>query len=118
VFDGLTSRALPIVILSALCGVGSLVLLLRRFHRGARLLAAGAVATVVIAWGVAQWPYLLPTSEKVAAGAAPDATLQAVLLVFAIAAVVVLPSLALLFVLDQKGLLPGEGTEQPEPSEA
>jgi cytochrome d ubiquinol oxidase subunit II len=116
VFDGLTSRALPIVILSAVCGVGSLALLLRRFHRGARMLAAGAVATVVIAWGVAQWPYLLPTSLKVSAGAAPDATLQTVLLVFVIAAVVVLPSIGLLFVLDQKGLLPGEGVETPAPS--
>ena len=29
VFDGLTSRALPIVIISAICGTGSLVLLIR-----------------------------------------------------------------------------------------
>ena len=35
-FDGLTSRALPLVIISALCGIGSLVLLLRDAHRGAR----------------------------------------------------------------------------------
>ena len=40
------------------------------------------------------------------------------LLVFVLAAVIVLPSLGLLYVLDQKGLLPAEGTEQPEPSEA
>ena len=118
VFDGLASRALPIVIISALCGTASLVLLIRRAHHLARLLAAGAVATVVIAWGVAQWPYLLPTELKVSAAASPDGTLQAVLLVFLLAAVIVLPSLGLLFVLDQKGLLPGEGTEAPEPSEA
>ena len=36
-FDGLiTGRALPLVIVSALCGLGSLVLLLRQNHRGAR----------------------------------------------------------------------------------
>ena len=40
------------------------------------------------------------------------------LLVFVLAAVIVLPSLGLLYVLDQKGLLPAEGTDQPEPSEA
>ncbi|MCJ7438873.1 MAG: cytochrome d ubiquinol oxidase subunit II, partial [Acidimicrobiia bacterium] len=62
VFDGLTSRALPLVILSAICGVGSIVLLVRHQHRFARLLAIGAVASVVIAWGVAQWPYMLPES--------------------------------------------------------
>ena len=32
VFDGMTARALPLVVLSAVCGVGSLVLLLRRAH--------------------------------------------------------------------------------------
>ena len=40
-FDGLTSRGLPLVILSGLCGLGSLVLLVRENHRGARLLAIG-----------------------------------------------------------------------------
>jgi cytochrome d ubiquinol oxidase subunit II len=111
VFDGLTARALPLVIASALCGIGSLVLLLRRTYRGARVLAIGAVTTVIVAWGVAQWPYLLPTSLKVADGAAPDGTLQAVVAVFLIAAVVILPSLGLLYTLDQRSLLPGEGSE-------
>ena len=36
VFDGLTSRALPIVIISAICGIGSLVLLIRNAHHLAR----------------------------------------------------------------------------------
>jgi cytochrome d ubiquinol oxidase subunit II len=118
VFDGLTSRALPIVVVSGLCGTASLVLLDRRSHHLARILAAGAVATVVIAWGVAQWPYMLPTELKVSAAAAPDGTLQAVTLVFLLAAVIVLPSLGLLYVLDQKGLLPAEGAEQPQPTDA
>jgi cytochrome bd ubiquinol oxidase subunit II len=111
VFDGLTSRALPLVIISAGCGIGSLVLLVRHAHRGARVLAIGAVASVVVAWGVGQWPYLLPTSLKVSQGAAPDGTLQAVMFVFVLAAIIILPSLGLLYALDQKGLLPGEGVE-------
>jgi cytochrome d ubiquinol oxidase subunit II len=110
-FDELTSRALPFVVISAICGVGSLVLLIRHAYRWARVLAIGAVATVVIAWGVAQWPYLLPQSLKVSEGAAPDGTLQAVLVVFVAAAIIILPSLALLYTLDQKSLLPGEGAE-------
>ena len=108
VFDGLASRALPLVVVSALCGIGSLVLLLRQSPRGARLLAVGAVASVVWAWGVAQWPYILPTSLKVSAAAAPQATLTAVLVVFGVATVVIVPSLAFLYVLDQRGLLPEE----------
>jgi cytochrome d ubiquinol oxidase subunit II len=111
VFDGLASRALPLVVLSAVCGTGSLVLLARRSPRGARLAAIGAVASIVWAWGVAQWPYILPEHLKVSAAAAPDATLASVLVVFAVAALLIAPSLALLYVLDQRGLLPGEAAD-------
>ena len=107
-FDELTTRALPVVILSGLCGVASLVLLLRRAERGARILAIGAVAGVVIAWGVAQWPYILPTSLKVVDAAAPSGTLTAILVVTAGFALIVLPAFVLLYVLDQKSLLPEE----------
>jgi cytochrome d ubiquinol oxidase subunit II len=105
VFHGLTSRALPLVILSALCGLGSLVLFTRASHSGARLLAMGAVATVVLGWGVAQYPYILPTSLELSDAAAPDATLWSVVIVFVVAAVVILPSLGLLYYLDQRDLL-------------
>jgi len=109
VFHGLTSRALPLVLLSAVSGVVALALLLRAATGGARALAALAVAAVVGAWGVAQWPYLLPTSLKFSAAAAPSSTLTTILVVFGIVLLVVLPSLVLLLVLDQKNLLPGEG---------
>jgi cytochrome d ubiquinol oxidase subunit II len=112
VFHGLLSRALPLVILSALCGLGSLTLLLRRESSRARVLAMGAVASVILGWGVAQWPYILPTSLKVSAAAAPEGTLAAVLVVFVVAAIVIVPSLALLYTLDQKDLLaPSEPEE-------
>jgi cytochrome d ubiquinol oxidase subunit II len=111
VFHGLMSRALPLVIVSALCGLGSLVLLMRSNHSGARLLAMGAVATVVLGWGVAQYPYILPTSMKLSAAAAPDPTLWSVVIVFVVAAVVILPSLGLLYYLDQRDLLGSPVTE-------
>lgn len=111
VFDGMTARALPLVLLSALCGAGSLLLLVRRSARGARLLAIGAVASIIWAWGVAQWPYILPTSLEVSAAAAPSATLTTVIVVFGVAAAVIGPSLALLYVLDQRSLLPEEGVD-------
>ena len=105
-FGELTSRALPLLLLSALCGTGSLLLLLRDATRGARLLAVAAVAAVVIGWGVAQWPYLLPTSLTVFAAAAPSGTLTAVLVATGLAAVLVLPGLILLYSLARRGLLP------------
>ena len=112
VFDGLTSRALPLVILSAVCGLGSLFLLLRGGHRFARLLAIGAVASVIWAWGVAQWDYILPETLTVSDAAAPSATLWTVLIMFGVAAVLIIPSIGLLYSLDQRGLLPGEGAER------
>ena len=107
VFDGLTSRALPLVALSVVAGVGALVLLLRRAHRGARLAAVVAVAGVVVAWGVAQWDYLLPETLTVSAGAAPSGTIAAVLAATALAVVVLVPSFGLLYVLDQSRCSPG-----------
>ena len=111
VFHGLTSRALPVVIVSVLCGLGSLALLWRGRAQTARLLAMGAVATVVIAWGVAQWPYMLPQSLKVSQAAAPDATLTTILVVFAVAAVTILPSIGWLYYLDQHSALGTEGAD-------
>lgn len=109
VFDGLTARALPVVILSVLCGAGALLLLVRDAARGARLLAIAAVASSIAAWGVAQWDYILPESLTFSAAAAPSGTLGAVLVAVVLAVLLVLPGFALLYVLDQRGLLPEEG---------
>jgi len=104
-YDRLTGPALPLVVASGLAGLATLLLCTRRLHRGARVLAMGAVAAVIWAWGVAQWPYVLPTRLTVAAAAAPTATLVAVSVAFGLAVVICLPSLALLYVLDQRSLL-------------
>jgi len=113
VYDGLTGDALPLVIVSALCGAAVLVLLRRGARRGARALAVGAVTAVVWGWGVAQHPYLLPKELTIDAGAAPSATLTSVLIVFGVAVVLVLPSMALLFTLAQRDVV-AEG-EAPRP---
>jgi cytochrome d ubiquinol oxidase subunit II len=115
VFDGLKSDGLVLVLLSGVCGVAVLVLLRRGAQRGARVLAAGAVASVVWGWAVAQHPNLLPPSLTVADAAAPSETLKVLLIVFAIAVLVILPSLGLLFTLVQRNLV--EETSQPERAE-
>jgi cytochrome d ubiquinol oxidase subunit II len=114
-FDGLTSRALPLVILSAVCGLAALWLLTRRARRGARLAAVGAVASLMVAWGVAQWDYLLPETLTVSAAAAPSGTITAVLVATGLAAVLIVPAFVLLYVLDQKTLLPEESMPEPTP---
>jgi len=108
-YDGLTSRGLPAIIVSALCGLGSLVLLMQRRPQWARVLAAGAVATIVLGWGMAQWDYVLPQTLTIAQAAAPSGTITAVLVATALAVVLLGPSFVLLYILDQRSLLPGEG---------
>ena len=110
-FDELTTKALPLVILSAVCGIASLILLVRDATHWARLLAIGAVASIVIGWGVAQWPYILPETLEVADAAAPSATLGALLVAAVGAVLIVVPGFVLLYTLDQKDLLPDEGVD-------
>jgi len=111
VYDGLTSEALPLVIASLVFGLGALVLLWRGDRHDVRPLAVAAVVAVIWGWGVAQYPYLLPTALTISAGAAASETLTAVLVVFGAAVVIVLPALGLLYFLDQRSLL----EEEPEP---
>ena len=105
VFDGLTSRGLVPTVIAALASGGTLVLLALHVLRGLRALAALAVGGIVIAGGAAQWPYILPTSLTFSAAAAPKDTLVTILVVTVLAALIVLPGFALLFVLDQRDLL-------------
>jgi cytochrome d ubiquinol oxidase subunit II len=55
----LRGRAVPVVAASALAGVLGIVLLQQRRWATARWAAVVAVAAIVVAWGVAQYPYLL-----------------------------------------------------------
>ncbi|HET8566427.1 MAG TPA: cytochrome d ubiquinol oxidase subunit II [Solirubrobacterales bacterium] len=105
VFDRLTSQGLPLVVLSLLCGAVLLAVLLRGGRRPLRPLAAGAVVAVIWGWAVAQFPYLLPTSLRIDQAAAPGPTMTIIFIVFAAAAILVLPSLGLLYTLSQKELL-------------
>jgi cytochrome d ubiquinol oxidase subunit II len=114
IYDGLVGDALPLVIVSVVCGAAVLGILWRGGRRGSRPLAVGAVVAVIWGWGVAQHPYLLPKSLTISQGAASEPTLDAVLIVFGAAVVVVLPALGFLYTLTQKSVLEGE-TEAPAP---
>jgi cytochrome d ubiquinol oxidase subunit II len=105
VFHGLVHEGLPFVLLSGACGIGVIVLLAKRITLGTRGLAVAAVVTLLAGWGVAQYPYLLPTSLTITAGAGAPGTLTWVLVVLLIALVTVVPALLLLFVLDQRDRL-------------
>ncbi|KRA38368.1 MULTISPECIES: cytochrome d ubiquinol oxidase subunit II [unclassified Nocardioides] len=98
---GLEGRAAPLVVLAALAGLGTLVLLWRRQYAVSRLTAVVAVASVVSGWGVGQYPWLLVDEVTIVDAAGAQATLQALLVAVAVAVVVVVPPLAYLFKLTQ-----------------
>jgi cytochrome d ubiquinol oxidase subunit II len=98
---GLVGPALPLVAVAALAGVTTLVLLYRRRFSIARITAAAAVGSVVAAWGVAQYPWLLVDQLTINAAAGAKTTLAALVVVIALAVVIVLPALAYLLRLTQ-----------------
>ena len=105
----LTARGWPLVVASGILGATALALLWRDQPRGTRACAVGAVVAVLAGWGVAQYPYILPPSMTFADAAAPAGSLEALLVIFVVAALVIAPSLALLYGLDQRDRLKGHG---------
>jgi cytochrome d ubiquinol oxidase subunit II len=106
VYDGLTSwPGIALVILSGACGLVALGLLIMGRNVGLRVAAVGAGTTVIWGYFAAAFPYMLPTSLKISDAAAASGTLTSVIVVFAAAAVTVVPSLFLLYVLSQRQAL-------------
>ena len=99
--DRLLGPAAPLVVASAVAGATTLVLLYRRRYSHARLGAVAAVASVVIGWGVAQYPWMLVDEVTIEDAAGAPATLRGLLVVVALAGIIVVPALAYLFRLTQ-----------------
>ncbi len=99
---GLTHQALPLLVVAAVAGLGTLVLLVWGFRPMPRSLwlvricAVVAVTAVVAGWGVGQYPWLLVDQSRIADAAGATPTLAALLVVVALAGVVVLPALGYL----------------------
>jgi cytochrome d ubiquinol oxidase subunit II len=105
-FNRLTGRALPLVVLAGVCGLAVLALLTAGRTLGIRAIAALGVAAVIWGWGVAQYPVLLPgTTVTLSNAGAPHDTLVALVVVFIAALVLVVPSFTLLFTLQSRHLL-------------
>jgi cytochrome d ubiquinol oxidase subunit II len=100
-FDGLSGRALPLIVLSAVAGVATLALVWRRQFASARFTAVGAVATVVVGWAVGQYPWFLVDHVTIDEAAGAQATLRALLVVVGLAVLLVVPALSYLFYLTQ-----------------
>lgn len=109
--DELTGRGWPLILASIGLGAAALVAIGRRAPFGTRPLAVGAVVAVIWGWGVAQYPDILPRTLSLADAAAPAGALAALVVIAAVAALLIAPSLVLLFWLTQRNRLEGHAAE-------
>jgi cytochrome d ubiquinol oxidase subunit II len=107
-FDRLLHQGWPCIAVSALAGGLALLATLRGGVVLVRALGALAVASVLTGWGIGQYPYLLGTHLSIHAAAAPAPTMTALGVVTVAAAVLVGPSLLVLYVLAARGRLSGQ----------
>ena len=106
VWHGLThGLGLFFVVVAGVATLVTALLLLRMPGTWLRITAVGVVASAVIAWGMAQRPYLVPTSLTVADAAGSSATLTWLAIVTLVALVLVVPAVVLLYWLDTHGEL-------------
>jgi cytochrome d ubiquinol oxidase subunit II len=113
----LHSDALVAVVVSILAGALTLELVRRSLFESARYTAALAVAAVIAGWALAQNPVLLP-GLTVHQAAAPHDTLVVVVVAVLAGAVILFPSLALLFRLVLRGQLDHGEQDVSPPSPA
>ena len=85
--------SLPLLIASGLACVASILALLRRRYRLARLGAGAWVTLVLWGWVMAQFPLIIPPGLTIDAAAAPRRVLTDTLVVLAIGGVILIPSL-------------------------
>lgn len=114
-FDRLAGRGSVFVLASGLAGATTLVLLRSGRLRAARLSAIGAVGSVIAGWGVAQHPWILVDELRLDDAPAPTATLWGLIVAFALAVVLVVPSLTYLFVLADRNRVGTEAAPEPAP---
>jgi cytochrome d ubiquinol oxidase subunit II len=106
----LSGGALAAVIVSTLAGLATLALVYRRRFETARYGAALAVAAIIAGFALARWPLIIPGLTVDHAAASHDTLVWVVVSVLA-GAVVLFPSMALLFRLMVSGRLEDvEGT--------
>jgi len=102
-FHGLTHRGAPLIVVSAVAGAAALALLGRRRFQVARYLAALAVVAVLAGWATGQYPWMLEHQLTISDAAAPHATLVAGLVALGAGSLLLVPALAWLLVLVQRG---------------
>ena len=98
--EGLSNR--PAAWVAEVCAFGAAIVAFRglwlRRLRQARIAAAAQVALIVTGWGIAQYPYLIRPGFTITNSAAPMNVAEALDIALCCGAIVLIPSLTVLFV--------------------
>jgi cytochrome d ubiquinol oxidase subunit II len=106
IYDGLLRGwGLVFVVVALVAAAATVSLVWAGVGRGVRVTAVVTVGSTVFAWGMAQAPYLLPTTLTIEQAAGNPNSLRWLLLVSLVALVLVVPTLILLLWLDTRGRL-------------
>jgi cytochrome d ubiquinol oxidase subunit II len=111
----LFGRGIVALVISALAGLATLVLVIRRRYEPSRYTAALAVAAIVAGWALSQSPVLLPGLTIRQAASSHD-TLVALVVAVIAGGVVLFPSLGLLFRLFLAGALDSDPSNAAGPA--
>jgi cytochrome d ubiquinol oxidase subunit II len=84
-------------VLTAIAALSVIAALAARRYRIARVAAAGQVTLILFGWALAQYPFVVPPSLTIRNSAAPSETLELLLAGLVAGALVLVPSLRLLF---------------------
>ena len=101
----LTGRGAPFAYTTMLATPLVAFLLWRGIFVWYRILSVAAVGSLVLAWGFAQSPYLLPGQLTIAQAAGPTSAHVLLLVVTVALVLVIAPAMGLLYYLDQKSAL-------------
>lgn len=96
-WNGLLSRALPVVIATMLIGLATAAALYFRRYRTARVLIILESAFLLGSWGLSQIPYLIPPNVTIDNAANEPEVIVILLIAIGIGMVIILPALYYLF---------------------
>jgi cytochrome bd ubiquinol oxidase subunit II len=94
---GLTGRGLPLAVLALVMALIAGIAMLRRRYVLARTVIVAQVAAILLAWAVAQAPYLIPPRITIEGSASPPQVMEGMLITYAVGALFLFPSLGFLF---------------------
>jgi cytochrome bd ubiquinol oxidase subunit II len=96
-WHGLVSRSIPIVIITMLVGLATAVTLYLRHYRLARVLVITEAAFLLGAWGLSQYPYIIPPQYTIDNSANNPTVIITLLIGIGLGLIILIPSLYYLF---------------------